>query len=635
MAHWGRYLLLLWLILLPQLAKAVEVSNGKLVDVDLSPYVLVTEQTPDMRFAAVQALDSKQWQPQQDKLLLKMGTKGLWLYVKLIQHGDGKHDRFLEMGNPNVDKIRLFHAVDGQLEQQLVLGDTLPFSKRPQEHANFLFPFEMQQGEVHEFWIELASEGSSYLPLHLWSSKALLQRDQSREMIKGFQLGILCAIGLFSLFMALVTGSFTYGYYAGYVLLMALMVSCINGTAFQYLWPKYPLWQQIVLPVIIPLVVAFGTLFTEKTLLLKYHSVPMLRVCRAITALCVLLALLSLALSQHLALILELIVVVLVCLTLAVMTIMQSISGNKLAQLYAFSSLGIIIGSLLTSFQYIGLIALPVNPQTPIMIGLTVEIALKAAVLAIRYNEERKAKAKIQQEALEQAERIRQVREEALQTEAETNERLERMVQERTLELEFTLRELNEANQKLLEQSQVDSLTGVRNRASFEKRLQAEGRISRRQQTPIALMMLDIDHFKVINDTYGHLAGDETLKAVAETLRENLKRPSDLVCRFGGEEFAIILPNTDDDGALTLAETLRNAISQLDVSWDAQKVPLTVSIGVSSAVVESDTHMTRVLSNADKALYQAKRQGRNRVCLYDNAQYQANSAAAAKEPSSH
>ncbi|QSX35563.1 diguanylate cyclase [Shewanella avicenniae] len=600
-------------MLFSQFANAFEVSNGKSVDIDLTPYVLVTDQASNMSLKAVQALSSQQWQPQQDQLQLQLGAKGRWLYVKLTQAGSGKTDRFLELANPNVDQVRLYHTVNGELVQQLVLGDTLPFSKRPQAHANFLVPFEMQQGEQHEFWLALSTEGSSYLPLHLWSSTELLKREQSREIIKGFQLGILCAIGLFSLCMALITGSYTYGYYAGYVLFMALLVSCINGTGFQYLWPNYPLWQQKVLTVVIPLVVAFGALFTEKTLLLKYFSVPMLRICRALTAFCLLLAVVSFGFSQHVALIIELIVAVLICLTLAVMTVMQAISGNKLAQLYAFSSLGIIIGSLLTCFQYIGFIALPVNPQTPIMIGLTIEIVLKAIVLVIRYNDERKAKTRIQQEALEQAERIRKVREDALQMEAATNERLERMVQERTLELEFTLRELNEANQKLIEQAQVDSLTGVRNRASFEKRLQAEGRISRRQQTPLALMMLDIDHFKVINDTYGHLAGDDILKQVAFNLRENLKRPSDLVCRFGGEEFAIILPNTDAEGALVLAEMLRETIAQLEITWDNARVPLTVSIGVSAAIVASDDHIKRLLSEADKALYQAKGAGRNRV----------------------
>ena len=190
------------------------------------------------------------------------------------------------------------------------------------------------------------------------------------------------------------------------------------------------------------------------------------------------------------------------------------------------------------------------------------------------------------------------------------------MVQERTLELEITLRELNEVNQKLTEQNTIDSLTGVKNRSVFDRRLIAEGRISRRQQTPMALLMLDIDKFKNINDQYGHLAGDHTLQIIAQSLSENLKRPTDLVSRFGGEEFAIILPNTDEDGAIQVAEIIRKAIEVLTIKWDSHDIPLTVSIGISVAIVDSDDHPTILLDQADKALYQAKRGGRNKVCLY-------------------
>jgi diguanylate cyclase (GGDEF)-like protein len=190
------------------------------------------------------------------------------------------------------------------------------------------------------------------------------------------------------------------------------------------------------------------------------------------------------------------------------------------------------------------------------------------------------------------------------------------MVQERTLELEFAMRELNEANRKLTEKSQLDALTGTYNRDAFDKKLLAEGRISRRQQTPLAMLMLDIDKFKTINDTYGHLAGDQTLKAIAETLKAHLKRPGDLVARFGGEEFAVILPNTDVAGASQLAEQLRTAIAALTVSWGGQTIDLTASIGVSAGVITADSDTVQLLAQADQALYQAKHQGRNRVCCH-------------------
>lgn len=204
--------------------------------------------------------------------------------------------------------------------------------------------------------------------------------------------------------------------------------------------------------------------------------------------------------------------------------------------------------------------------------------------------------------------------------EAETNERLEQMVQERTLELEITLRELHEVNQKLTEQSTIDSLTGVKNRSAFDKRLLAESRISRRQETPIALLMLDIDRFKSINDQFGHLAGDQALKVIATTLQQHLKRPTDLVSRFGGEEFAIILPNTTAEGAIQVAESIRDAVTSIGLAWEGKPIPLTVSIGVSADVISNDQHSTELLEQADKALYQAKNSGRNQVKLYAPAQ---------------
>jgi diguanylate cyclase (GGDEF)-like protein len=153
----------------------------------------------------------------------------------------------------------------------------------------------------------------------------------------------------------------------------------------------------------------------------------------------------------------------------------------------------------------------------------------------------------------------------------------------------------------------TDELTGLKNRRALQVRLEEEFRLSRRYEHPLSLLMIDVDHFKKFNDTYGHLAGDEILKGVALWLRD-LVRTTDLVARFGGEEFAVLLPNTDLGGALLLAERVRAAIAR--PRPDLKLV--TISIGVSSLTTDH-SDVNAFLSDADEALYQAKAAGRNCV----------------------
>lgn len=597
-------------------AMPLMVSGSDTSTINLKQYTLFTQQPAEATLLQVMALPESAWQPANKQRLLSIGSDGDWYHFRLLQEPNISHNWLLEFDNPDIDRLTVYHFVNGQLQQTVNMGDTLVFNQRPLLLNSFIYPFLMHDKETHDFWIQVQTHGSSYLPIQLWTPDHLLQHVSDENMLQGIQLGILGAIGLFSLFMAVTTGSFSYGYYCGYVLAMALLVASINGTAFNHLWPESPQLQNHIIAPLIPLVLMFNVLFTEKALQLKYFSRSLLRLGRILTAACGILIPVSLLLPYSIALYGELLAVVVVVIILLLISMQQAIKGNQLARLYALSSIGKTTGVLVSVFMYIGLLSLPINPLTPSMLGLTVEIVFMAAVLAVRYNEERKSKMRIQHEALMQSQRIREAKEEALLLEAKSNERLERMVQERTLELEFAMRELNEANRKLTEKSQLDALTGTYNRDAFDKKLLAEGRISRRQQTPLAMLMLDIDKFKTINDTYGHLAGDQTLKAIAETLKAHLKRPGDLVARFGGEEFAVILPNTDVAGASQLAEQLRTAIAALTVSWGGQTIDLTASIGVSAGVITADSDTVQLLAQADQALYQAKHQGRNRVCCH-------------------
>lgn len=162
----------------------------------------------------------------------------------------------------------------------------------------------------------------------------------------------------------------------------------------------------------------------------------------------------------------------------------------------------------------------------------------------------------------------------------------------------------------------VDGLTGVANRRRFDEALQAEWRRCRRSGSPLALIMIDIDHFKHYNDHYGHQTGDACLQAVATRLREHLSRSHDLVARYGGEEFVCLLPECDLASAHAMAEELRIAVAGLNIPHETSPAArmVTISQGVASAIPDEASDADSLLQSADTALYAAKSSGRNRVC---------------------
>ncbi|MBD1602386.1 GGDEF domain-containing protein [Pseudomonas typographi] len=163
-------------------------------------------------------------------------------------------------------------------------------------------------------------------------------------------------------------------------------------------------------------------------------------------------------------------------------------------------------------------------------------------------------------------------------------------------------------------QSLTDGLTGIHNRLSGQRRLEDEWARAVRSRWPLTAMLIDIDHFKQINDTYGHPFGDECLIAIAHTLQAGASRGEDFAARFGGEEFLILLPSTPSDGGLCVAERLRASINDIRVNYRGTPVPVTCSIGLATIYPEVEMEgPSLLLERADKALYLAKQKGRNRV----------------------
>ncbi|SDT36451.1 diguanylate cyclase (GGDEF) domain-containing protein [Pseudomonas asplenii] len=175
--------------------------------------------------------------------------------------------------------------------------------------------------------------------------------------------------------------------------------------------------------------------------------------------------------------------------------------------------------------------------------------------------------------------------------------------------------QLQAVNAQLQKLSSTDRLTGLYNRGHWEESLKVAYARNQRHGNPTSLVMFDIDHFKRVNDTYGHQAGDKVIEQVADLVREHV-RDSDVAGRYGGEEFGVVLSDTDKVGAWHFAERLRNAVAALEVVHEGVGIRFTISLGVADLSRPSVTHAD-LIAWADQALYQSKKAGRNRVTVYE------------------
>ncbi|MBL4868940.1 MAG: diguanylate cyclase [Pseudomonadales bacterium] len=189
---------------------------------------------------------------------------------------------------------------------------------------------------------------------------------------------------------------------------------------------------------------------------------------------------------------------------------------------------------------------------------------------------------------------------------------------------------LARANEELQRLNCLDGLTSVVNRRGFDRQFEVEWRRCHRESVPLSVMMIDIDEFKGFNDNYGHLAGDDCLRGVAQALRSQLLRPGDLIARYGGEEFLVLLPCTDLTGAEDVAKRMFKALNKANIAYPASTVSdrVTISLGIYSTAQLQNKDVTKdksiLIKLADEALYAAKESGRNKFVIYDSEVFQFN-----------
>jgi len=190
----------------------------------------------------------------------------------------------------------------------------------------------------------------------------------------------------------------------------------------------------------------------------------------------------------------------------------------------------------------------------------------------------------------------------------ERNRQLQHLVEDRSKQLEKSTRTRRD-------EAVGDDLTGIANHRSFQDALRLQWRRTARSRLPLTVLMFDVDGLKHFNEAKGHQAGDECLRQVADALHQQLQRPGDLVARYGGDEFAVLLAETDASGGVAVAEKMRQAVVEMGLAWgpNTESQQVTVSVGVATTVPSPQEHPTSLIAAADRALAVAKRNGRNRV----------------------
>jgi diguanylate cyclase (GGDEF)-like protein len=550
-------------------------------------------------------------EPSQDLTTLGLSNELHWFRFT-ISHILPVQSRLLEIDNALLDSVNIWFVQDNKILAEYQGGDTLAFSQRSVAHENFIFSVPTSERPI-EVYVNTYSEGPMGLPLNIWTQNEYLEFTSKSGLMMGGFFGLMLAMGLSNLLFFITTRSPIFLMYAGYVIFLGLTLSALQGLGYRYIWPNAPWLQQHAVGIFANLAVCLSILFCDQLLNVRTFNTKLSTFLKMTAYVFLLGLIISLFIPLQVFIKAFLLMFCASGVFILAVAIWLWIQGLAIAGFYTLAWAILFVSGFAVSLNTLNIINFNLPAYYLLMLGAGIETVLLALILAISHNQQRQALHNTQATLLHKERQAQHAQKDMLALQEDATEELEYKVQERTLELEVALRELSETNRELQEKNTLDALTGIHNRSYFDKKYQAEVRRSRREQTQLSVVMMDIDHFKNVNDQYGHLVGDECIKTVANTLKKALKRPSDDVSRYGGEEFALILPSTDLEGALVLVEQLRSEIEKTAIQAEGISVNITISAGIGTAIADLNQPEDIILALADKQLYAAKNAGRNNV----------------------
>lgn len=535
-----------------------------------------------------------------------------WFRFQINNLGQQDVARFIELPIPFIDDVQLYHYTAGQLKTSYALGDELPFAQRVVRNQNFVMPLNLAPG-ANLIYIRLASSGTIEAPFRIWDPTHFYEANDDEKLLQGLVIGILLIMIVYNLFVYFSTRDINYIYYIGFVASYLFFHLSLNGYAFAYVWPSAVRWNSFAISTFMASSELFASLFANSFLRLSQFSRPAHYLTRALVIASALLVALTFVLPYSWTVRVGAAFTIPICLTALALGYWRWWRGAKFARFYCLAWTTVLISLSILDAGKFGLIPTNVWTENASQIGVVLLVLLLSFTLTDRINHDRMLRVTAQAVALGHERRARASQEAFIKTKEEANRELEQRVTARTNDLNLTLDQLQRANDQLQRLSSVDGLTQISNRAFFDSALALEHRRSDRTKSSLSVIMIDIDHFKLVNDTYGHLGGDACLRAVAGLMRPRIQRVGDVLARYGGEEFVMLLIDSSLKDSTALAERFRADIEKLLIPFDGRTIRVTASLGVASGIPDPCLSPQALLARADKALYQAKHDGRNCV----------------------
>jgi two-component system, sensor histidine kinase LadS len=515
-----------------------------------------------------------------------------WFHVRLLSRDSQSHRRILVLDYALLDQIDLYvRRADGSIEH-FVSGDLHPFSSRAVSFRSPNFFIDLHAGEQIDLLVRAQSKSSMQAPLKLFRETAFFEKIEELQLGAGVYYGILLGLLLYNLILFASLRDANYFFYTLYVGSFGLAQLCLSGLAFQYLWPNSPRMANLAIPLSMALAMLLMLQFVRVFLDLKTRLVIGNRVTLGLMGLHASMLVLSFLIDYRTAVLIGTAAVLPDALVMLGVSLVLARRGDTAARILLLAWSALLLGTATYALVSFGILPKIFITEYGMQMGSAMEVILISLALAWRFAALRDENVRIMRSARDE---------------------LEGRVSERTRELSDTLSELASANERLREANLRDGLTGVYNRRYFDASYESMLAESHAAGHTFAVLVVDIDHFKRVNDEAGHLVGDDCLRLTASIIARHAGAGGSLI-RYGGEEFVVLLPDTDAEAALATAESIRAAVASTPMI-NGSEISLTVSVGVALASAGSGIAPLDLLQRADEAMYSAKNRGRNQVAV--------------------